>query len=52
MITNSEPQPQLEEQPPVPAGQQCCYCHRLLDTLFVGAVWWRDRWWCLKCFCL
>ena len=52
MSDNSEPHATLEEQPPLPPGQRCCYCHRPLDTLFVGAVWWRDRWWCLKCFCL
>jgi hypothetical protein len=36
-------------QPALPDGQRCYHCERKLDFDYVGAVFWRDRWWCLKC---
>ena len=36
-------------QPALPDGQLCYHCERVLDFDYVGAVFWRDRWWCMKC---
>ena len=36
-------------QPALPEKQLCYHCQRVLDHEFVGAVFWHDKWWCMKC---
>ena len=36
-------------QPELPDGQLCYHCQRVLDHQYVGGIFWRDRWWCMKC---